>query len=174
MLGDLIHRLHHIGEQPEMGWRAATTWANVLALAAASATNPRCSDSIEAAATAGCLEAGPDAQDLHLGAGQKARSGPAWGAGLIEEVIEVDVFVAGGGSAGTSAALAAARSGASTVIVDGRPVLGGNSGSEIRVTMVGACGYDECPGLSAPWHRLDPTPALILTPQPQTAVGTGQ
>ena len=26
------------------------------------------------------------------------------------------------------------------VLVDGRPVLGGNSGSEIRVTMVGACG----------------------------------
>ena len=52
----------------------------------------------------------------------------------------MDVFVAGGGSAGTSAALAAARSGASTVLVNGRPVLGGNSGSEVRLSMVGACG----------------------------------
>jgi hypothetical protein len=48
--------------------------------------------------------------------------------------------VAGGGSAGTSAAIASARNGARTVLVDGRSVLGGNSGSEIRVTMVGACG----------------------------------
>ncbi len=39
---------------------------------------------------------------------------------------QVDVVVAGGGSAGTSAALAAARSGASVVLVDARPVLGGN------------------------------------------------
>ena len=47
------------------------------------------------------------------------------------------MFVAGGGSAGTSAALAAARSGASTVLVNARPVLGGNSGSEVRLSMVG-------------------------------------
>eukprot|EP00040_Diaphanoeca_grandis_P039183 m.258359 g.258359 ORF g.258359 m.258359 type:complete len:885 (+) comp36477_c0_seq1:156-2810(+) len=63
-----------------------------------------------------------------------------WGGGLIEETIEVDVFVAGGGSAGTSAAIAAARNGAKTLIVNGRSVLGGNSGSEVRVGMVGACG----------------------------------
>lgn len=81
----------------------------------------------------------PSAQQLNLEAGEQPRDA-VWGAGLIETVIKVDVFVAGGGSAGTSAALAAARSGATTVLVNGRPVLGGNSGSEIRLAMVGACG----------------------------------
>ena len=79
--------------------------------------------------------------DLHLADGEAPRSGDSlWAGGLIEQVIEADVFVAGGGSAGTAAALAAARSGASTVLVNGRAVLGGNSGAEVRVTMVGACG----------------------------------
>jgi hypothetical protein len=59
---------------------------------------------------------------------------------MIEETLEVDVLVAGGGSAGTSAALAAARNGASVVLCNGRPVLGGNAGSEVRLKMVGACG----------------------------------
>lgn len=59
------------------------------------------------------------------------------GAGMIEEHLDVDVVVAGGGSAGTAAALAAARNGATVVLVNGRPVLGGNAGSEIRTTMAG-------------------------------------
>jgi glycine/D-amino acid oxidase-like deaminating enzyme len=59
---------------------------------------------------------------------------------MIEQRLEADVLVAGGGSAGTSAALAAARSGATVALVNGRPVLGGNSGSEVRLRMVGACG----------------------------------
>jgi hypothetical protein len=81
------------------------------------------------------------AQELHLAPGEQPRSeDQLWGAGLIEETIQADVFVAGGGSAGTSAALAAARSGAKTVLVHGRPVLGGNSGSEVKLSMVGACG----------------------------------
>eukprot|EP01047_Picozoa_sp_COSAG01_P051469 COSAG01_NODE_5315_length_4341_cov_4.952145_3_plen_329_part_00 len=79
------------------------------------------------------------AQTLHLLPGERPRSS-VWGAGLIEETLVVDVLVAGGGSAGTSAALAAARNGATVVLVNGRPVLGGNSGSEVRLHMVGACG----------------------------------
>ena len=46
-----------------------------------------------------------------------------WGGGLIEKVLDVDVFVVGGGAAGNSAAIAAARGGASTVLVEGRSVL---------------------------------------------------
>ncbi|WDH85302.1 FAD-dependent oxidoreductase [Paenibacillus urinalis] len=49
-----------------------------------------------------------------------------------------DVVVAGGGLAGFSAAVAAAREGARTALVQDRPVLGGNSSSEIRVTPHGA------------------------------------
>lgn len=52
-----------------------------------------------------------------------------------------DVVVCGGGLAGFSAAVAAARHGAQTVLVQDRPVLGGNSSSEIRVTPHGAAAF---------------------------------
>lgn len=49
-----------------------------------------------------------------------------------------DVIVCGGGMAGFCAAIAAARNGAKTCLVQDRPVLGGNSSSEVRVTVHGA------------------------------------
>jgi hypothetical protein len=49
-----------------------------------------------------------------------------------------DVLVAGGGLAGVCAAIAAARHGARTALVQDRPVLGGNSSSEIRMHVCGA------------------------------------
>lgn len=52
-----------------------------------------------------------------------------------------DVVVVGAGLAGVSAAIAAARHGASTCLVQDRPVLGGNSSSEIRVTPHGAAAF---------------------------------
>ena len=54
---------------------------------------------------------------------------------------EYDVVVCGGGLAGVSAAIAAARSGANTCLVQDRPVLGGNSSSEVRVTPHGAAAF---------------------------------
>ena len=42
-----------------------------------------------------------------------------------------DVCVVGGGLAGLSAAVSAARHGASVVLMQDRPVLGGNASSEI-------------------------------------------
>lgn len=54
-----------------------------------------------------------------------------------------DVVVTGGGMAGFCAALAAARHGAKTCLVQDRPVLGGNASSEVRVTIHGAaCHHD--------------------------------
>lgn len=50
----------------------------------------------------------------------------------------VDLVVVGGGLAGTFAAIAAARLGTETVLIQERPVLGGNSSSEVRVHPVGA------------------------------------
>jgi hypothetical protein len=44
-----------------------------------------------------------------------------------------DLIVAGGGLAGTSAAIAAARNGVKVALVQDRPVLGGNGSSEVRV-----------------------------------------
>jgi hypothetical protein len=55
--------------------------------------------------------------------------------------VEVDVAVIGGGLAGVSAAIAAARRGASVALVGNRPVLGGNSSSEVRVWVCGATGH---------------------------------
>jgi len=54
----------------------------------------------------------------------------------IEE--RFDVVVAGGGLAGVCAAIAAARHGCKVALVQDRPVLGGNSSSEIRVPPGGA------------------------------------
>lgn len=52
-----------------------------------------------------------------------------------------EIVVIGGGLAGFCAAVAAARLGSKTCIVQNRPVFGGNSSSEIRVTPHGACAF---------------------------------
>ncbi len=54
--------------------------------------------------------------------------------------IKTQFAVVGGGPAGICGALAAARSGIQTVLIHDRPVLGGNSSSEIRVWSRGAVG----------------------------------
>ncbi|WP_168118802.1 FAD-dependent oxidoreductase [Paenibacillus sp. HB172176] len=57
---------------------------------------------------------------------------------MREERIKKDITVAGGGLSGICAAIAAARLGRSVALVQNRPVLGGNSSSEIRVWVSGA------------------------------------
>lgn len=54
-----------------------------------------------------------------------------------EQKVSYDVAVIGAGMAGISAAVSAARNGAKTVLVQDRPVLGGNASSEMRVTVNG-------------------------------------
>lgn len=54
--------------------------------------------------------------------------------------LECDILVAGGGPAGVSCALAAARCGARVILCQDRPVLGGNASSEVRMHIVGANG----------------------------------
>ncbi|QQO09621.1 FAD-dependent oxidoreductase [Breznakiella homolactica] len=56
------------------------------------------------------------------------------------ETVSADVAVIGAGPAGVCAALAAARGGAAVVLAGNRPVIGGNSSSEIRVWTRGASG----------------------------------
>jgi FAD-dependent oxidoreductase family protein len=64
----------------------------------------------------------------------------AWRAELLgfpsepDEAGAFDLVVAGGGIAGICASVAAARSGLSVALIQDRPVLGGNSSSEIRVS----------------------------------------
>lgn len=54
---------------------------------------------------------------------------------------QYDLVVIGGGLAGFCAAVSAARLGIRTCIVQNRPVFGGNSSSEVRVTPHGACAF---------------------------------
>lgn len=54
--------------------------------------------------------------------------------------IKTEIAVVGGGPAGVCAALTAARGGARTALIHNRPVMGGNSSSEIRVWTRGATG----------------------------------
>ena len=51
---------------------------------------------------------------------------------------ECDVLVAGGGIAGVCAAISAARNGVNVILIQDRPVLGGNASSEIRMHICGA------------------------------------
>ena len=56
---------------------------------------------------------------------------------IRKKTLDVDVAVIGGGMSGISAAVSAARNGAKVVLVQDRPVLGGNASSEMRVTVNG-------------------------------------
>ncbi|WP_058300734.1 FAD-dependent oxidoreductase [Gorillibacterium timonense] len=57
------------------------------------------------------------------------------------EQVECDLTVIGGGLAGVCAAIAAARQGRTVALVQNRPVLGGNSSSEVRVWVCGATAH---------------------------------
>ena len=61
---------------------------------------------------------------------------------------QFDFIVVGGGLTGLCAALAAARHGAKTALVQDRPVLGGNASSEIRMHVCGATANMQKPELA--------------------------
>lgn len=55
--------------------------------------------------------------------------------------IDSDLVIVGGGLAGTCAAITAARAGVNVVLVQDRPVLGGNASSEVRLWALGATSH---------------------------------
>ncbi|VUC29510.1 unnamed protein product [Clonostachys rosea] len=55
--------------------------------------------------------------------------------------IQVDLCVCGGGLSGTIAAISAARNGVKVVLIQDRPVLGGNGSSEVRLWILGATSH---------------------------------
>ena len=57
---------------------------------------------------------------------------------IVTENIKTEFCVIGGGLAGICAAVAAARRGVKVVLIHDRPVLGGNSSSEIKMWVRGA------------------------------------
>ncbi|WP_172255678.1 FAD-dependent oxidoreductase [Saccharibacillus deserti] len=60
---------------------------------------------------------------------------------MRNETVQSDITVIGGGLAGVCAAIAAARLGRTVSLVQNRPVLGGNSSSEVRVWVCGATAH---------------------------------
>ncbi|MCK5705402.1 MAG: FAD-dependent oxidoreductase, partial [Cyclobacteriaceae bacterium] len=55
--------------------------------------------------------------------------------------LEADLAVVGGGMAGVCAAITAAREGIKVILVQDRPVLGGNASSEVRLWILGATSH---------------------------------
>src|SRR5690242_12442537 len=60
---------------------------------------------------------------------------------LRVQSLTADIVVVGGGMAGVCAAVTAARSGAKVVLIQDRPVLGGNASSEVRLWTLGATSH---------------------------------
>ena len=98
------------------------------------------------AATQTTFAAGP-----HASADAPFAGGPPDGTPLVheavsrralrEERIDGDLIIVGGGMAGTCAAITAAREGLKVVLVQDRPVLGGNASSEVRLWILGATAH---------------------------------
>lgn len=55
--------------------------------------------------------------------------------------LNADLVVVGGGVAGTCCALTAARAGIKVILIQDRPVLGGNASSEVRLWLLGATAH---------------------------------
>jgi hypothetical protein len=69
------------------------------------------------------------------------QEGPADLRPLQTQTHHADLVVVGGGLSGTCAAIAAARQGMKVVLVQDRPVLGGNASSEVRLWVLGATSH---------------------------------
>lgn len=68
-------------------------------------------------------------------------SGPTDRRDLNTRRLDADFVVVGGGLAGVCAALTAAREGLRVVLIQDRPVLGGNASSEVRLWVLGATSH---------------------------------
>src|SRR6195952_5979218 len=55
--------------------------------------------------------------------------------------LDADLVVVGGGLAGTCCAITAAREGVEVILIQDRPVLGGNCSSEVRLWVLGATSH---------------------------------
>jgi hypothetical protein len=70
---------------------------------------------------------------------------------------QFDLVVVGGGVAGTTAAIAAARLGIKVALIQDRPVLGGNNSSEVRVHLGGRIKVDPFPALGDIVNEIGPS-----------------
>ena len=66
---------------------------------------------------------------------------PAAQRNFLTKRLDCDLVVVGGGIAGTCCAITAARAGIRVVLIQDRPVLGGNASSEVRLWILGATSH---------------------------------
>ena len=104
--------------------------ASILSLMGNSCTTPKQLDTATAKNNDQPYKNTDPEQWHQMGTGKKPRPDR-------RKTVTYDVAVIGGGAAGMCSAIAAARNGAKVVLVQDRPVLGGNSSSEIRVHLNG-------------------------------------
>ena len=74
-----------------------------------------------------------------------------------EKTGDFDLVVIGGGVAGTAAAISAARLGLKVVLIQDRPVLGGNNSSEVRVHLGGRINTEPFPALGDVVKEIGPS-----------------
>ncbi|KOH44595.1 FAD-dependent oxidoreductase [Sunxiuqinia dokdonensis] len=74
-----------------------------------------------------------------------------------EQAGEFDLVVIGGGVAGTTASISAARLGLKVALIQDRPVLGGNNSSEVRVHLGGRIKVEPYPSLGDVVNEIGPT-----------------
>src|SRR5690606_18117406 len=74
-----------------------------------------------------------------------------------KETGEFDLVVIGGGVAGTTAAISAARLGLQVALIQDRPVLGGNNSSEVRVHLGGRINVEPFPALGDVVKEIGPS-----------------
>jgi hypothetical protein len=67
-----------------------------------------------------------------------------------QEILNTEFVVVGGGLAGVCAAVVAARKGTKVILIQDRPVLGGNASSEVRMWIMGATSHG---GNNNRWSR---------------------
>jgi hypothetical protein len=77
-------------------------------------------------------------------------------AAVPEEAGPFDLVVAGGGIAGSTAAISAARLGLKVAMIQDRPVLGGNGSSDVRIALGGLINLPPYPALGEVVAELDP------------------
>ncbi len=78
-----------------------------------------------------------------------------------------DLVVVGGGIAGTSAAITAARLGLNVALIQDRPVLGGNGSSEVRVWPEGFTNHEPYPRVGDVVNEIAPYSKLKDHPDPK-------
>ncbi len=74
-----------------------------------------------------------------------------------EKAGDFDFVVVGGGVAGTTAAISAARLGLKVALIQDRPVLGGNNSSEVRVHLGGRVSIEPFPALGEVVKEIGPS-----------------